>query len=192
MRILLLFALLSIIKFTSAQDSLGIAAPDSSNFELITVEDQSSHSASRAGVYSAILPGLGQAYNKKAWKIPIVYLAIGGAAYFAIDNGNEKNRYQDAIEIRNDGDPNTIDEFDGITASSDLVRIRNTFRERQDLSYIIGGLFYALNIVDAVVDAHLFDFDVSDDLSLQVAPEFKSNPLNQDTQLGFGITFSFK
>ncbi len=128
------------------------------------------HSPHKATIYSAILPGLGQAYNKKYWKIPVIYGLTGVLTYFAVDNNKEYIVYKDAYKWRLDDNSATVDKFEGIYSDEDLRILKNYYRRNRDLSFIGMGVVYLLNVVDAAVDAHLFYFDVSDDLSLKVQP----------------------
>lgn len=136
---------------------------------------------------SAILPGLGQAYNKKYWKIPVIY---GGAAvltYFVVENNSQYHTYKNAYINRTDGDSSTIDEFPTFSDDDLTVRI-DYYRRNRDLSYILLGVLYTLNIIDAYVDAHLKEFDVSDNLSLRTSPWI--NPSYNGKQVA-GLTFTF-
>jgi len=127
------------------------------------------HPPKRAGWMSAALPGLGQAYNKKYWKIPIIYAAFGTTTYFLIKNQKDYIKYRDSYIARIDNDPNTVDEFPRL--STDAIRIyKNIYWKNRDLSIIILAAVYTLNILDAVVDAHFYTYDISDDLSLQITP----------------------
>lgn len=155
-------------------------------------------SPARAAFYSAVLPGLGQAYNKKYWKIPIVYAALGTGIYFYIDNTNEYNRYRDAYKRRLAGFDD--DEFWGTDSnenplpsaqiSSDaLIRAQNTLRRNRELSLLITVGIYALNIIDANVDAHLLQYNVDDNLALK--PHFKFNEMDATTNLGLTLNFNF-
>lgn len=135
-------------------------------------ENSKIHSPRKATILSAVLPGLGQAYNKKYWKIPVIYAGIGVSSYLAYDNHTEFVRYKNAYIIRhNDG----VDEFsqpDGTQIYNDqaLINSMDKFRKQRDLCLIGTLLFYTLQIVDANVDANLFDFDISDDLSMKISP----------------------
>jgi len=153
---------------------------------------------SKAAFYSAILPGLGQAYNKKYWKIPLVYAAIGTGVYLYIDNTNELNRYRDAYKSRLAGF--NTDEFWGTDAngtplaspriqSDGLIRAQQTFRRNQELSLLVTIGLYALNIIDANVDAHLMQFNVDENLA--VKPHYKYNQIDHTTDLGLTINFRF-
>lgn len=153
---------------------------------------------SKAAFYSAILPGLGQAYNKKYWKIPIVYAAIGTGVYLYINNTNELNRYRDAYKSRLAG--YNTDEFWGTDANGNplaapriendgLIRAQQTFRRNQELSLLVTIGLYALNIIDANVDAHLMQFNVDENLA--VKPHYKYNQMDNTTDLGLTINFKF-
>lgn len=128
------------------------------------------HTPGRAGLYSALLPGAGQAYNHKYWKVPIVWGAIGTSIYFVQRNTREYERYKDAYVALVDGDPTTTDEFNGAYTSDAVLDVAETYRKWRDWSYIALAGSYILNIMDASVDAHFTRFDVGRDLSLQVMP----------------------
>ncbi len=148
-------------------------------------DKEESHSPHKATFYSAILPGLGQAYNKKYWKIPILYAGIGALGY-AIDFNSSnyikyKNAYRDFL-IRDPGNksykdvvPPTLTVEEVETQYADwfqraLENKREYYKRYRDLSYIGMAAIYILNLVDASVDAHFYNFDVSDDLSMDIRP----------------------
>lgn len=149
-------------------DSSSVDAAVTANDSNILILPESAHSVKKAVRYSMVLPGLGQAYNRKYWKIPIIYGLGGFTAFTATQNGREYIRYRDAYRIRVDGDPNTVDEFQGQINNAVLRQNRDAFRQQRDLYWILTAGVYALNLVDAAVDAHLFDFNVSDNLSMQL------------------------
>ncbi len=122
------------------------------------------HSPTKAALLSAALPGLGQVYNKKYWKIPILY-AGGAFVYYLVDfyNGHY-NEYNNAYAAFLN---NKIDEYNGITSEEGLKRAKDFYRRYRDLNIIIMAGVYLANIIDATVDAYLFNFDVSRNLSLQ-------------------------
>ncbi len=126
------------------------------------------HSVRKATLMSTALPGLGQGYNRKYWKIPIVYAGLATCGYFIHDNARNHRFYRDNLIAELDGDPTTINTT-GAPASQ-LRPVVEQYRQWLDLSVIATALVYALNIIDAHVDAHLFDFDVSDDLTFQIHP----------------------
>jgi len=142
----------------------------SNNASPQSVQDsiERAHSPAKATVFSALLPGAGQFYNRKYWKIPVIYGAFAGLGYLIKFNNDRFQTYRDAFVLRTDGDPLTVDEFEGRYSESDLTTLKDFYRRNRDLSFIFAGLIYVLNIVDASVDAHLFYFDVSDDLSLRI------------------------
>lgn len=149
-------------------------------------------SPSRAAFYSAILPGLGQAYNKKYWKIPIVYGALGTGIYFFVKNDKEYNRFRDAYKRRLAGF--TDDEFYGAGTSpqiSDeaLIRAQQVYRRNREVAMLVTIGLYALNIIDANVDAHLMQYNIDDNLA--VKPHFKFNEMEQTTDLGLTLNFKF-
>ena len=148
-------------------------------------------SPARAAFYSAVLPGLGQAYNKKYWKIPIVYAAIGTGVYFVVDNQQEYLRYQEAYKLRISGRP---DEFDGTgdnpnISEDGLIRAQEVLKRNRDLAIFITIGLYALNIIEANVDAHLDDRAFSRNLS--VRPTLELDPIGNQTIAGVNLKFDF-
>lgn len=154
----------------------------------------------KAVIYSAIFPGLGQIYNRKYWKLPIVYGGFLGCAY-AINWNNKtyvgyKNAYRDFM----DNDPNTNSWRDYIRGdisgredyfSNVLRNRRNSFRRYRDLSCFIAIGLYAICMIDAYVDAQLFEFDISEDLSLKVDPVIFDKTANNARSLGLQCSFTF-
>jgi len=127
-------------------------------------------SPARAAFYSAVLPGLGQAYNGKYWKIPIVYTALGVGVYFYINNDNEYNRYRDAYKSRLAG--RMDDEFvsesgEPLISDEGLIDAQKFYQRNKEISLLVIEGMYALNIIDANVDSHLQQFNVNEDLSLK-------------------------
>jgi len=138
---------------------------------------------SKAAFYSAVLPGLGQAYNKKYWKIPIIYAGIGTGIYFYNQNTKDYNRFRDAYKRRLAGFED--DEFQGISTDR-LIDAQKTASRNRDVSIIVSIAFYVLNIIDADVDAHLRQYNISDDLSLLP----KGNMDSLDKQANYGLSFT--
>ena len=130
------------------------------------------HRANRAALFSAVLPGAGQVYNKKYWKVPILYAGIVGLVVGIEFNDRYYKSFRKAYQYRVDADSTTIDtEYqDKYPDASSLVLRRDYYRRTRDLLYIIGGVAYVLNIIDAYVDAHLANFDINDDLSFKAEP----------------------
>jgi hypothetical protein len=141
---------------------------------------------SKAAFYSAVLPGLGQAYNKKYWKVPLVYAAIGIPVYLYIKNDKDLDLYRDAYKRRLAGFDD--DQFQNVS-NDGLVRAQQTLRRNKELALLVAIGMYALNIVDANVDAHLLQFNVDEDLSLR--PHFRYNQMENNTNLGVTLNFKF-
>lgn len=151
----------------------------------------------KAAFYSAILPGLGQAYNKKYWKIPIVIGAIGTGVYFYVNNNKEYNRYRDAYKSRLAGFTN--DEFyldaQGNQLSTPrlstekLEDAQKFYRRNKEVSLLVTLGLYALNIIDANVDAHLLQYNVDENLTL--SPHYKLNAFDSTGDLGLTLNFKF-
>ena len=138
---------------------------------------------SKAAFYSAVLPGLGQIYNKKYWKVPLVYGALGTTIYFYISNNNKYHAYRDAYKRRLEGFND--DEFTYLD-NSRLIAAQKFYQNNRDLSALLTGLFYILNIVDANVDAHLMQFNVNDNLTIK--PDFYRNEFSATQNLGISLT----
>ena len=141
----------------------------------------------RAAFYSAVLPGLGQAYNKKYWKIPIVYAGLGIGMYFYLDNDKEYKRYRDAYKRRLAGFED--DEFFGTINDDGLREAQKTLRRNKEISLLVTIAIYALNIIDANVDAHLLQYNVDDNLSFK--PHYKINEFDNTSDLGLTVNFKF-
>lgn len=139
----------------------------------------------KAAFYSAIIPGLGQFYNKSYWKIPIVYAALGTTLYFYIDNNNKYNKYRDALKQRFAGEQ---DQFQGLLKTENLINAQDQFRRYRDLSLLTVIGAYVLNIVDANVDAHLKQFNINKDLS--VSPDAQPNLFTGGIDYTFTLKFN--
>lgn len=134
------------------------------------------HSPKKAAIYAAVLPGLGQIYNKKYWKLPLVYGGIGTSIYFIARNNTYYRNFLKAYTARVDEDENTIDVWYPSLPDNVVLQNLETTRTWLEMSYIATLGVYLLQIVDATVDAHLFNFDVSEDLSLNVTPYYQTLP----------------
>jgi hypothetical protein len=146
----------------------------------------------KAAFYSAVLPGLGQAYNKKYWKIPIVYAAIGTGFYFYLDNNKLYKQYRNAYKRRLAGF--TDDEFYGpgdtpFLSDEALIRAQRTLKRNKELSMLVTVGLYVLNIIEANVDAHLLQYNLDENLALKPFIDF-NNP-NYTTQIGLSLNIKF-
>ncbi|MDJ0645210.1 MAG: DUF5683 domain-containing protein [Flavobacteriaceae bacterium] len=146
-------------------------------------------SPSRAAFYSAVFPGLGQAYNKKWWKVPVVWAVIGTGVYFYERNDDQFKRAQTAYKASLAGRPHEFDGEEGRTFLSDdaLIRAQDVFKKNRDISLFITIGLYALNILEANVDAHLPDKALDTNLTLRPAV-FIAPVSNQALA---GITFKY-
>ncbi|TCS86367.1 hypothetical protein EDD80_108160 [Anseongella ginsenosidimutans] len=150
-------------------------------------------SSGKALLYSAIIPGGGQFYNGKYWKIPIVYggfIALGIAIEF---NQSYYSEFVRELNYRGDGDPLTVPKYDEeIIPNSRIIEARNYYRRYRDMCIIGVGVLYGLNIVDAYVDAELSNFDISEDLTMKVAPSLQFDPTFAAAGMGVAPGFSVR
>lgn len=124
--------------------------------------------AAKAALYSGVLPGLGQAYNKKYWKIPIIYGGFAFLGYFIEFSQDRYTVFRQLLLSETDSDPRT--ENNSNLSEDSLRRRTDQWRRSRDLMTGLTVILYLLNILDAQIDAHLKEFDVSPELSLQITP----------------------
>ena len=149
-------------------------------------------SPSKAAFYSAVFPGGGQAYNKKYWKVPLAWAAVGIPTYFYLDNNGEYKRYRKAYKLRKTGlvDEFTLEDGTELISLTGLERAQKTLRGNRDLSLLVVIIGYVLQIVEASVNAHLLQFDASDNIT--VNPTIMSNPIKIEApSVGFSFKYSF-
>lgn len=194
----------------TAKDSIATQKADSLSTELkgkgivveeVTYQKQINPLApSKAAFLSAILPGLGQIYNKRYWKAPIVWAAIGTGTYVYSFNNTEYSRYRDAFKRRKAGFFD--DEFYDINNSGIVINnpdvsdealedAQNRFQEQRDLALLVTILLYTLNVVDANVDAHLKQFNVDDRLSMDFKPFLDYNQITAQPNYGMALVIKF-
>ncbi|MCQ2264193.1 MAG: DUF5683 domain-containing protein [Bacteroidales bacterium] len=153
---------------------------------------QKKHSPKIAIALSAVLPGAGQVYNKKAWKIPIIYGCLGASCYFIYDFSKKMSLYRTEYRCRMQegfGIPNPeLATFDDET----VLSMKKTYTRYMEIAIAATGIIYMLNIIDAAVDAHLFYFDISDDLSMHFAPYFEPGVLAGHSYAGISIALKWK
>ena len=140
----------------------------------------------KATLLSAVLPGAGQVYNNKSWKVPILYAGILTDLYFINYNHRRYESFRDALFALDKKEPN---QFPSLNRAS-LVRNVDYWRQNRDLTVLLLLGIYALNLVDANVDAHLSGFDISEDLALQVAPQLGT--VSASNSMGVSLTLRFK
>lgn len=147
---------------------------------------------SRAAFYAAIFPGLGQIYNKKYWKAPIVWGALGTSIYYYLENNSEYKRYRKAFKLRKLGlqDEFTLDNGTEIASLVTLERAQEQLRENRDMSLLTTVILYVLQIVEASVNAHLLQFNTDDNLTFK--PTFVQDPIRIDApKVGLTLKYTF-
>ncbi len=149
------------------------------------IETKSNHSPSKASFYSAVLPGLGQAYNKKYWKIPIVYGVFAATGLTAKFWNDELQNWRSEFFKIQSGGPSRF--------SLDFVQTNvDRSRQKRDKFYIYTAVVYLLNIFEAHVDAHLREFEVNDDLSLKLSPYFEEENIIFTSSAGLSLKINFR
>jgi hypothetical protein len=187
--LVVLFLLLISLKGFS-QDSLAVKVADT----IITVSNEDIFnplSPSKAAFYSAVLPGLGQAYNRSYWKIPIVYGALGTGIYFYSTNNTNFKRARTAYKLRINDKP---DEFDGENGNpflsvDALIAAQKGYKKDRDLSLLVTVGLYILQILEASTNAHLLQHNV--DNNLTISPQFIKDTTTNKTIVGAGLNFKF-
>ena len=153
------------------------------------------HSPRKAALFSAILPGLGQVYNEKYWKIPVIY-AGGLALGYAISYQNDRFRVFRKAQLAKENGVESENPLSGTRYDIESTIDRGTerFNRDRDFMVILMAGFYALNIVDAIVDAHLKEFEVNEDLSFRIKPAFEQTApaLSPHYNVGLALTLTFR
>ncbi|MEA1785070.1 DUF5683 domain-containing protein [Arenibacter sp. GZD96] len=211
--LILLLTLFFFVALASAQETeVDTQTPDSVRVDLkkkgIVINDSVLYkrkeinplAPSKAAFYSAVIPGLGQIYNRRYWKVPIVYAAIGTGVYAYTWNNDQYNRFRDAFKSRQagftndeffdlngDGNPNGLPDFSNEALESGQER----FQRDRDLALLITIGLYVLNIVDANVDAHLKQFNVDDNLSMDFKPFLDLDPITANPTYGMALILKF-
>ncbi len=165
--------------------NLSKAAIVSSNLSSISKPHKFQPNPKRAGLYSAILPGLGQFYNRQYWKVPVIYAGLAVAGYFFVDNLNNYQSYRKAYVARINN-PYYTDKYTNIYSSEQLQQLQNDYNKFLDMTVLFTGIGYTLQILEAMTGAHLKNFDISRDISMQV------QPMVRPEAVGLGMVFNFK
>lgn len=160
-------------------------------------KEKKPHSPTKAAIMSACLPGLGQIYNGKWWKVPIVYAGLGGLGYLVYSNYYEYRSYLHAYEFKTGDLPEGVTlnqhetELANKYADSQLQTYKESYRRDFEFYGILTVAWYGLNILDACVDGHLYSYDISDDLSLSVDPCLRSAepPIKMPQYAQVGLSF---
>jgi hypothetical protein len=148
----------------------------------------------KSALYSAVLPGLGQAYNRQYWKIPLIYGGVITFGHLIVYNHRMYNQFRAAYLAIKDDNPSSINPFEehapGTYNDSSIPRNIENFRRDRDYAMIMAGVFYLINIAEAHIAAHLKEFDINEELSVQLRPSFQSTPLfSRATGLSLTVRF---
>lgn len=190
------------VRLREGHHGKGIKISSDKPVEHVSVSDsvlRKKHSPIIAGCLS-IIPGGGQIYNKKYWKLPIVYVALGISGYFVYDFAHQMVQYKNEFINRRDGNTALLKPEYSLYPDENILAMKNTYRRRMEIAIAVTAVLYFLNIVDAVVDAHLYYFDISDDLSMRITPQVNQNCMNSlvhqqnKTSFNYGVnlTLNFK
>jgi hypothetical protein len=163
--------------------------------EIETFQTQDTvHSPRLAALYSAIVPGMGQFYNEKYWKIPIVY-GLGFLAASQIKSNNQNYLLFRNVTFNiidgNDSNNEEIEDYLQIFDAERAERQLDTYKRDRDYWIILAGLFYILQIVDATVDAHLREFNINQDLTLNIQPSIQRSAYS-NMHAGLSLNFRLK
>jgi hypothetical protein len=179
----LLLVLISVNSFGQQNGEIKIKAQDSITIKKIHIDPLS---PAKAAFYSAVLPGLGQAFNKQYWKIPVIYAGLGAGVTIYSWQHKQYNRYRDAYKRRVLGF--TDDEFQTLTDAT-IIDAQRYHKKNRDLALLGTALFYILNIVEANVSAHLAQFNVSEDLTFN--PSFYQDEFSYKPKVGLTLNYTF-
>ena len=182
----LCYFLFSFLAINAQQDSLAVKTENTGTEQEKDYEPYNALAPSKAAFYSAVLPGLGQAYNGSYWKIPITYAGLGTGIYFYLNNDKQYDRYRNAYKDRLAG---RTDEFEGRITRDGLIRAQEFYQKNKEISLLVTVGIYVLNIVDANVEAHLRQFNVDEDLSLK--PNLDFDAFSGKTNYGLTLNFNF-
>lgn len=164
----------------------------SNQIDSIYIDENVLNRPKKASNFSSVLPGLGQIYNKRYWKLPIIYGALGTIGYFISYNNKKYQQYRNAYLLKISFPGDFLEDKLAIEISEvNLERGVDYYRRNRDLLMILLVGFYALQILDAHVDAHLMDFEINEDISLGVGPGIETQSIVSTQQYGLKLTLKF-
>ncbi|MCB9034631.1 MAG: hypothetical protein H6553_12395 [Chitinophagales bacterium] len=178
------------------KDSLSLVQTDTllesniniNNKKKLKIFDSIPNSPKKAALLALACPGLGQIYNKKYWKLPIVYGAMAGTIFWLARQAKQLKQYNGYIVAKENGGnlPTNIAAY----SKSEIIYYRDNYRKNTQLAAFATFFVWGLSIVDAAVDAHMQGFDISDDLTMKITP--KIGLQNEQMVTGINIKFNFK
>lgn len=169
-------------------DSLRAFAKEPASIESTSVAEP--HSPNKA-LYLSILPGMGQIYNHQAWKVPIIYALMGGLSYWSYSCYGDMKMFRDEYLLRVNGGTPELKGYTGY-ANTSIYNLYLSNNQYFQLGIVLTVLVYGLNLLDAYVYGHLFDFQIDEDLSLSVAPSLMSvpcSPFGISPSMGLSLSF---
>ncbi len=184
----LFFILILTLSFTVKSQN---TTPILTSKEVMIKDGYNPLTPARAAFYSAIVPGLGQIYNKDYWKLPIVYGALGTSLYYYSINNTSYKRYRTAFKLREAGlqDEFTLANGTELISREGLMSAQRTLKQNRDTSLLTFAGLYVLQILEASVSAHLLQFNVNDKISFD--PQIYKEPTSDDTFVGLSFKFKF-
>ena len=156
--------------------------------DTVEIEAVDEHSPGLASLYSAVLPGLGQAYNGKHWKIPVIYGTFFTFGFLIYDNNVKYQFFRKNLIAELDNNPETIN--DTGREADNLRSNRDKYRRNRDFNMIMFTVTYFLQIADAHIDAHLLEFNVNQDITVSVDPALF--PQNRNLAPGFSLRMNIR
>lgn len=168
-----------------------IASPNTSRVKTHDSLKVATHSPTAAILYS-IIPGGGQMYNHKYWKVPIIYGLLDVSGYFLYKYATDMILYRNEFINRRDGHTELLLPVLAKYPDENILSMKQEAQRNMEIAIAATAIIYTLNFIDAMVDAHLYYFDVSDDLSLQWSPMVLPNPVNTKPSYGVSIVLSFR
>lgn len=180
---------LLLLSFSSVKSQT--ISPHITSEDVLKADGYNPLTPARAAFYSAILPGLGQAYNNDYWKLPFVYGAMATSMYYFSINNDTYKRYRTAYKLREAGFQDEFTNPDGTTLVSreGLVSAQKGLKQNRETSLLVFISFYVLQIVDASVSAHLLQFNVNDKISFD--PQIYSDPSSNKPFIGLTFNYNF-